>query len=226
MRTRIFKSLISFFLTTVFITGGFPLTAFAIDRNEMHTFAAENSETIEYYIDESGNPYRMQNNEKIYLMLPINSKVITEEELLSKLNATRTESFEASIMRAVPTVYYSLMQNSVSVPSNVYAQYITLENGGNNTAKLKKYTSHSIIRIRTADLGKPNIFSSKKVNISLFCYLEPMDQWIESKIENVDATLATGIAQNATSGVNYFYVTITQANNPVWFTLNVWTTPS
>ncbi len=77
MRTRIFKSLISFFLTTVFITGGLPLTAFAIDRNEMHTFADENGETIEYYIDESGNPYRMQNNEKIYLMLPINSNRAT-----------------------------------------------------------------------------------------------------------------------------------------------------
>ncbi len=213
MNNQIFKKIISFALICIFVFGCFPLTAFASEQNKVHTFTSANGETVEYYIDSEGNPYYIQNGEKIYLMLPVNSKAVTDEALLSKLNTVRT----------APTSYYSLMQKNVSETSNVYTQYMTLENGGNRTATLKKYTAHSIIRIRTADLGKPSVFSSKKVNIILMSYLEPSDQWFETKLNNVDATAAAGIALNATSGVNYFYVVVSQANNPVWFTLNVWT---
>lgn len=222
------KRVISVCLAAIAIMLAASPLAYAADLGPKYTFICADNSVIEYYLDENEMPFYYQAGEKIYLLIPIESCIITDETKLAQLNASlnqvRAEETTA-ITRSAPTSYYSLMQRNVSLDSNIYSQYMTMENGGNKTAILKKHTSHSFIRVKTADLGKPNALSSKKVNITVQAYLESFDQWIETTLTGVDATGSLGKGINLTSGVNYCYVYMDKYLNAVWFTLNVWTSP-
>lgn len=229
MRRKKMKKAVSIVFTILTILLTVSPCAFAIESGEQYTFVNADNSIIYYYLDENEMPYNYQNGEKIYLLIPIESCIITDEAKLQQLNADlsaiHAEQQSVTGRRSAPTSYYSLMQNSVSVNSNVYTQYMTLENGGNRTAYLKKYTAHSYMRIKTAELGKPNALSSKKVNLTITSYLEAYDQWVEVVVKGIDLTSSLGEGFNMTSGVNYFYAQIDKYANPVWFTLNIWTSP-
>lgn len=222
------KKAVSIVLTILTILLTVSPCAFAIEAGEQYTFINADNSVIYYYLDENEMPYNYQNGEKIYLLIPIESCIITDEAKLQQLNTDLSTIYaeQQSVMgmRSAPTSYYSLMQNVESQDSNVYTQYITLENGGNDTAYLRKYAQHSFANIQTADLGKPNLLSSKKVNITVTAYIDYQNQWVSTTLTGVDATEFPGERFQFVTVTNYFQVRIEEYQNPVWFTLKVWTT--
>ncbi len=220
------KKILSIFMSTIMIV--LTITQFSIfaSAKEQYTYIKDDGTKIEYFLDENGMPYNYRNGEKIYLLIPIEGCIITDEALIKELNEKLEDvkNSQNQITRAAPTNYYSLRQKDPSVASNVYVKAMNLAQGNGVTTYLYKHSSHPVARVRTADLTKPNIFASKKVTITLHAYVESSGVWVKSTLTGVDATDAVGKGFELTTDNNYFIVQVTQYKDAVSFNINVWTT--
>ena len=220
------KKILSIFMSTIMIV--LTITQFSIfaSAKEQYTYIKDDGTKIEYFLDENGMPYNYRNGEKIYLLIPIEGCIITDEALIKELNEKLEDvkNSQNQITRAAPTNYYSLRQKDPSVASNVYVKAMNLAQGNGVTTYLYKHSSHPVTRVRTADLTKPNIFASKKVTITLHAYVESSGVWVKSTLTGVDATDAVGKGFELTTDNNYFIVQVTQYKDAVSFNINVWTT--
>lgn len=220
------KKILSIFMSTIMIA--LTITQFSIfaSAKEQFTYIKDDGTEINYYLDENGMPYNYRNGEKIYLIIPIEGCIITEEELIKELNEKLEDvkSSQNQITRAAPTNYYSLRQNDASVTSNVYTKAMNLAQGNGVTTYLYKHSSHPVARVRTANLTKPSALASKKVTITLYAYVESSSVWVKSTLTGIDATAAVGKGFELTTDNNYFFVQVTQYKDAVSFNINVWTT--
>lgn len=101
MNNQIFKKIISFALICIFAFGCFPLTAFASDQNEVHTFTSANGETVEYYVDAEGHEYVYQNGEKRYVLLPLEKYRVTDEATIALANS----SYQSTVTTSASPIY-------------------------------------------------------------------------------------------------------------------------
>lgn len=220
------KKILSIFMSTIMIV--LTITQFSIfaSAKEQYTYIKDDGTKIEYFLDENGMPYNYRNGEKIYLLIPIEGCIITDEALIKELNEKLEDvkNSQNQITRAAPTNYYSLRQKDPSVASNVYVKAMNLAQGNGVTTYLYKHSSHPVARVRTADLTKPNVLASKKVTITLHAYVESSGVWVKSTLTGVDATAAVGKGFELTTDNNYFIVQVTQYKDAVSFNINVWTT--
>ena len=138
------KKFLSIFMSTIIIA--LTITQFSIfaSAKEQFTYIKDDGTEINYYLDENGMPYNYRNGEKIYLIIPIEGCIITEEELIKELNEKLEDvkSSQNQITRAAPTNYYSLRQYDASVTSNVYTKAMNLAQGNGVTTYLYKHSSH------------------------------------------------------------------------------------
>ena len=217
------KKILSIFLSTIMIVLTINQFSVSASTTEQYTYINDDGTEIQYYLDDNDMPYNYKNGEKIYLLIPVGSCVVTDEVLIKELNDKLADVKNSQITRAAPTNYYSLRQYSVDVNSNVYTKAMDLNTADATTTYLYKYPQHPIIRVRTADLKKPNIFSSKKVTITVYSYVDSTGVWLKSTQTGVNATGTLGQGFKVTTIHNYFFVQVTQSNDLVSFTINVWT---
>ena len=217
------KKILSIFLSTIMIVLTINQFSVFASATEQYTYINDDGTEIQYYLDDNDMPYNYKNGEKIYLLIPVGSCVVTDEVLIKELNDKLADVKNSQITRAAPTNYYSLRQYSVDVNSNVYTKAMDLNTADATTTYLYKYPQHPMIRVRTADLKKPNIFSSKKVTITVYAYVDSTGVWLKSTQTGVNATGALCQGFEVTTIHNYFFVQVTQYNDLVSFTINVWT---
>lgn len=201
------------------------------NNENKYIYIDSNGKSIEYYLDDEGFPFAYYKGTKVYLLLPLESLRITDEEELAKLNASINDfqSYEndinAELIKSTPTSYYNLTTLPVTQNSPAYVQFMTFETSTSiMTQTLKVHASHPMIRVKTANLGKNHWYNNKKVIVYIQYYDASLDGWYWLHQSNkVDCTGTAGLGFAKLQTVNYIKVNMRKADNVVWFDLNVWT---
>ena len=209
------KALIVLFITTLVINGIIP--AFAEQKE--YVFTDSNGETIYYYIDDEDNPYIIENGEKVFIALPLERYRITDENILSELNAEMNT-------RGAPTNYVTLTVPAGSQTSTTYSNSYNFANyTTHNTPIFKMSTSHSKIRFRTTNLVKP-LLGSSKVSFVYRYYSTSNDAWYQVSYNNKTCTGATGFAILYVTDCRFSKYTLLIPTDVTSYTGNFWTTAS
>ena len=203
---------------------------YAIELGTEYSYT-DGDRVIYYYLDDEGFPFSVIDGEITYLLLPLESLKIKDEYELKKLNEAiydfqRYENYKKEgLTKASPTSYYNLTLLPVTQNSNAYTQFMTFEASASiMTQTLKVHAAHPMIRVQTANLGKNHWYDNKKVIVYIQYYDEYNDAWYWLHQSNkIDCTGSAGIGFTKLSTVDFIKINMRQADNVVWFNLNIWT---
>ena len=217
------KKTLSIILSIVFVFA-LPLQTFAL-IDEAYTYTLEDGTIINYYLDEDGLPYIIENGEEIYIFLPLPQFKITDEEVLSELNAEIQNINNDLMVRAVPTNYFELTVDSdVPTKSIAYSKRYSFANHTTHVMPIFKMNGHHAkIRFRTDDLEKP-LLGSRKVSFVVQLYSVAEDDWYNFQYFDKVCTGTTGVAQEYVSAFNYAKYSLLIPEDVTAYTAVVWTT--
>ena len=214
------KKLLSAILTIVLI-GTLYIQGFAtsIANGEVQTYTLPNGETVEYYLDEYLNPYKLSNGQRIYLFLPLSHMEVKDEELLKKLN----DAITPAVTRGVPSGTIYDLTAGTSLKSNVYTKFISYVNGNTiGTAILKLKASHSVMNVETDNIERFSGFSNKII-FNYFGYNTLTDRWYQLKYMEGSCTVISlkfeFVGSTYPYGMFYFF----GGNGIKSFTVKIWT---
>lgn len=192
-------------------------------NNELYQYVDIDGSIIEYYLDDSGNPYQYYNGEKLYLALPLEHLQVTDPAKIEELN----QILEMSVTRQVPTDYRDLSTGSATLASDVYSSYVSFENTNIFTSSVLKFNSqHSTIRIQATNIRKENIFASTNVNIIYYYYDIVLDRWSSATYSDKDVSGTGGFGiRYVASTCPYAQFQLTKSSALKSFDINIWTTP-
>ena len=125
------KKVLSVILACITIFGT-SVTAFAADADKQYKYTDPSGEIIYYYLDDNGNPYNYQNDDKIYLALPLADLKVTDEDVIASLNTSESTN---KLSRTVESDYYYLSASKPSANSISYNQSISFASSTSATTK-------------------------------------------------------------------------------------------
>lgn len=225
------EKIISLIIAIIIFINSSPIISFAETYERTYVYKTKNNFNIEYHLDKDGLPYRYEKGERVYLLLPLDSLRITDENELIELNEAIKESNERdndiykNLIKSPPTSYYNLTIYPSTQPSNIYTQFMTFEaNSQVSTGIMKVHKNHGAIRVETANLGKPHWYDNKKVIVNIKYYDSGQDGWFDLHISGkIFCTNIDGYPFTKVSTVEFIKIIMKKADNIVWFDLNVWT---
>lgn len=116
------KKIIAVLLTSVLVaTTLFSLNTNAMTTEEIYSYENFNGEIVYYYKDTNGDAYVIENDEKVYIAVPVSIEVITDEDELNELrNSSQNVNLNTITTRANP----------------IYSEVIQLKSNNNITPKI------------------------------------------------------------------------------------------
>ena len=216
------KKTLSIMLSIVFAFA-LPLQTFALVE-EAYSYTLEDGTVINYYLDEDGLPYIIEDGEKIYIGLPLPQFEVTDEKVLNDLNAEIQNINNDMVARAAPTNYFDLTVSSIPSKSRAFSQGYSFANHTTHvTPVFKMNGNHKTIRFRTDDLEKP-LLGSKKVSFIIQIYSTTEDTWYAYTYTDQLCTGSTGFGFGYLSPFNYAKYTLLIPDDVTAYTAVVWTT--
>lgn len=189
---------------------------FAADERMPNVFEFPDGRTVEYYLDDSMNPYDMINGEKIYLVLPLEHMIVTDPEILSQLNKEipediqTLESMFAMSAYAEPTNYVDLTGGTSAI-SNKYSQIMYLHDSSLFETPVFKFNrSHTRLIYQTGSMSPASL---KRINLIVYLYDMYADNWSAVMYDNIDCTGVGGRFQFSPSITPYGRFMIGKADN-------------
>lgn len=216
------KKTLSIILSMVFVFA-LPLQTFAL-IDEAYTYTLEDGTIINYYLDEDGLPYIIEDGEKIYIGLPLPQFEVTDEKVLNDLNAEIQNINNDMVARAAPTNYFELTVDSdFPTQSIAYSNRYSFANHTiNYTPVFKMNGNHNKIRFRTDNVEKP-LFGSKKVSFIIqVCSTD--GAWYSYTYYDELCTKVAGFGFGYLSTHNYAKYTLLIPDDVTAYTAVVWTT--
>lgn len=126
--------------------------------------------SIQYYLDENGAPYILQDDGMQYVALPLPSLEVTDEDKLAELNAALENQMTA---RSAPTNYVDISSGvtyTMRVDFSATVDCVT-------TPVLKMNREHVRILASITDVSKPIWVVDKDVTLVLYYYDGMNDRW-------------------------------------------------
>lgn len=155
------------------------------DDGELYTYTFSNGITVQYYLDDNGNPYSYVNGELQYMLLPLEHLKITDRERTNELNIKigKTSQSGVAAYSNPPTSYYDLSGRASSTKSVTYTKFVDLEVFSKViTPPLKLNSLFGRMNVTTVNLKK-KLFSGKKVKLILEYYSNADGSWYNEVYE-------------------------------------------
>lgn len=209
------KRIISFIMS-IALLACFTCNAYATSCDEtLYTYKTINDEEVTYFLDEQGNPYTVENGQRLYLALALPSLKVTDDEIVAKLNE---ELYAKSVLRSpIPT-------NTVHLGNSpAYSMFCDFSNGSAYRTPIFDFDmSYPVINIKTTDIVKP-LLAGKKVDIIYFYYSTIDNTWYNVKYSQITCTDVNGFSiKNFSNVYPYGAIYIDRYSNITSLTLNVW----
>lgn len=80
----------SMFLSFIILINIFSISIFASNSESLKTYTRPNGQQIDYYEDSLGNKYIYENEQKIYIAVPIETKIVSITEIQTSANNADT----------------------------------------------------------------------------------------------------------------------------------------
>lgn len=163
MKTKIKKTIIFMFSVLLMIQWS-PLTIFAETYEKPYYYTNESGETLEYYVDNNGEEYIYSNGEKMYVLLPLEKYLITDEDVINAelermKNTVDASTFSLNSEARGTVIVKTIFNNTINFGDSVFRiGYHTWDDGA----------SH--IRLKTSK-HKPGL-SNHNLNVIFYWYLE------------------------------------------------------
>lgn len=217
------KKTLSIILSIVFVFA-LPLQTFAL-IDEAYTYTLEDGTIINYYLDEDGLPYIIENGEEVYIGLPLPQFEIKDEKVLDELNMEIQNINDDKVVRTTPTNYFELTVDSdLPTQSIAYSNRYSFTNHTiNYTPVFKMNGNHKTIRFRTDNVEKP-LLGSKKVSFIIQIYSTTEKKWYAYTYTDQLCTGSTGFGFGYLSPFNYAKYTLLIPDDVTAYTAVVWTT--
>ena len=88
MKKCLIKRSLSITIAIIFILQCFALPTFAVAEDEIFVYIGPNGKRIEYMIDNDGNKYIYENNERVYIAIPVRTEYNVTIDVCSPMSAT------------------------------------------------------------------------------------------------------------------------------------------
>ena len=204
---------------------GTSVTAFAETTNKQYKYTDPSGEIIYYYLDDNGNPYNYQNNNKVFLALPLESLEVRDEAVIKSLNAPETTN---KLSRATEADYYYLSASSPSSNSISYNKSVSFESSTSfTTTLLKFYDAHMSVRVR-GDNVKTKLFKHKRIDIVYYYRASVNGTWYKLTFTETTCCVnkVEGFSFQHSPSINpYGKFVLKQGSSGVKsFDLKIWTT--
>lgn len=125
------KCVVSVVLSITIVLQCFLISTFAADGDEIFTYVRHNGEIIEYMVDDEGNKYIYENNEKVYIALPVQTTTVS---------GILVENFMQRSDIATESLPYSKIMN---VGTGEFTDIIYLDDRSNIWLKCSNYSPSS-----------------------------------------------------------------------------------
>ncbi|MBQ4103565.1 MAG: hypothetical protein IJC90_03790 [Clostridia bacterium] len=204
---------------------GTSVTAFAASADKQYKYTDPSGEIIYYYLDDNGNPYNYQNDDKIYLALPLADLKVTDEDVIDSLNTSESTN---KLSRTVESDYYYLSASKPSANSISYNQSISFASSTSATTKLLKfYSNHVAVRVRGDDV-EAKWYKNKKIDIDYYYRASVDGTWYKISFTKTNCCTNTQVGysfQHSPSINPYGKFVLKQGSSGVEsFNLKIWTT--
>lgn len=214
------KKLIAILISIIFLC--MPFSCFASGTSEQYIYS-DGDFNICYYLDDEGRPYCYENGEIVYVILPLESNKVSEEEN-ETLNSLIKEVVETNtITRAAPTSWYdmSAYANATQLKSVTYETFVNFELMSKLVTPPLKVNSKLVnLNVVSADMEK-SLFSGKKITLKIEFYDYISDYWYAYTYEDnftgegVNYTFSPSVTPylrftvtKCSSGVKNFYLQV------------------
>lgn len=212
--------LVAFIMCCLYSVSCFALSA---QNGTLYTYVFPNGVIVEYYVDDDGHPYNYDNGEKIFLSLPLEQFIVTDQKLIDEIK----NSFSLdgnSVLRSEPASYYDISNVGLSLTSSQYTKSVSFANYQTFTTPwIKISPRHSVLHFRTDDIEKP-LFGSNKVSYVLRFYYVDMDIVTQEIFNDVDCRAAEGRKHGYLTQHRYCQLALLIPDDVTAYKAVVWTT--
>lgn len=171
---KLISIVLAFAVLSTFVLPCFTASAWN-DDGELYTYTFGNGTTVQYYLDDKGNPYSYVNGKMQYMLLPLEEFKITDQKRINELNAQIGNGI--SVYSNAPSSWYD-MSGTVSATKSVkYTTFVNFDLMSKVvTPPLKVHSVFGNLNIVTANMEK-KLLSGKKVKIVIDFYDRYEDSW-------------------------------------------------
>lgn len=218
------KKTLSLLLSTIIIILFVaPSAAATYENTQQYEFTFPDGQTISYYLDNNGMPYEVVNGERVFIALPLTHLELTDDAVISELNA-QLKGTKSSAIRSIPTNCYPLTNGNAN-KSNVYSSNVSFDNVQTvYTPIFKLDTRHNSMRIRSTNIVKPLLGSSKIAFLYMYYSVEN-DRWYQLDMLNVNCKSVSGYGfRHSPSVFQYGRFVLLLPDDVTSYTVNIWTT--
>jgi len=193
-----------------------------LGNNDASYLFENESYSMKYYLDEEGNPYIVNDNEILYVFLPLEENRVTDPDELARLNMLFDQQRDNP-----PTNYYDMSTGSPTNNSITYSIVGANFAAGNVWSTYLKYnTAHATLRIKTSNHNKKHFYSSVKIDFTAY-YYDVIDQsWFSTTYSNKDCSGPNGFGILVPFSIDQYGQFCFSSDNLNSADINVWTSPA